>query len=447
MINKNLLAVSLLILSPMSYALNLAEAYERAKQTDPNWHANLLQYEADQLNIGIAKSNLLPVVTVSGNVLHKRQDLKSDNSESNPFFNQSDFLTSSSTSRQIAVSARQPLFRLNAWQGYKQAKTSLQLSEITLKQQQQQHILNVSEAYFGVLRQQALTLTNAQEEKALSEQLNVMKAKLKEGLVAESDVSEANAQFQNARANRISTGVQLILAQEQLAQLIGPYQDKLAVLSDEFEYQKPVPNVLGEWTKLAQEKNLEILQARLQQQYANDQKRIEQAALFPQIDAVATYGYSEQSPKTAVSSNGQFDQVGLEMNWNVYTSGKNKNNIDKASINAKKAEHQLDAVIRKATTDVKKSYLQIDMDSATLSARQAAMESSELVSKASRAQYDEGLKNMVDVLLAQRNAFATRLDFVNAQYDYVLNVLRLKASVGQLNEEELRLMNAWLVEK
>ena len=91
--------------------------------------------------------------------------------------------------------------------------------------QRQEHILNVSESYFNVLRQQSLTVANLQEEKALFEQLNVMNAKLKEGLVAKSDVSEANAQYESARANRIATHVQLVLAQEQLSQLIGPYQE------------------------------------------------------------------------------------------------------------------------------------------------------------------------------------------------------------------------------
>ena len=42
---------------------------------------------------------------------------------------------------------------------------------------------------------------------------------------------------------------------------------------------------------------------------------------------------------------------------------------------------------------------------------------------------------MVDVLLAQRNAFSAKQDYLNAQYDYLLNVLRLKAAVGQLGEK------------
>ena len=442
---RTLVLTSLFLLSPLSSALDLVEAYERAKNADPNWQANLYQYQADQLDVGVARGYLLPTVTVSGNVTRKHQDL--NESSNSGAFAGSNLMSSTSTTKQAVITARQPIFRVDAWQGYKQVKTSVQLSEVNLNLQRQQHLLNVSDAYFNVLRQQSLTATNAQEEKALLEQLNTMNAKLREGLVAKSDVSEANAQYQNARANRIATGVQLILAQEQLAQLIGPYQEKLAVLRDDFQYQKPIPNVLNEWVDLAQNQNLDIQQARLQLQYANDQRRVEQAAIYPQIDAVATYGYNAQSPKTMISSDGQFDQVGVEMNWNVFTGGRTKTNIEKSKKIVQKSDAQLDAAVRKANTDVKKSYLQVETDQATLQARKAAMESSALVSKASKAQYDEGLKNMVDVLLAQRNAFSTKQEFVNAQYDYVMNVLKLKASVGQLNEEEIRQMNAWLIHK
>lgn len=448
MMKRIYLAISLTLISPLALALDLVEAYRRAQTTDPNWQADLYQYQAEQLNLGVARGNLLPTVTVSGNITRKHQDLnQSTGSDFGGVFQSSDLMSSTSTTKQVSITARQPLFRVDAWQGYKQVKSSVQLSEVTLKLQQQQHILTVAEAYFAVLRQQALTLTNTQEEKALLEQLNMMNAKLKEGLVARSDVSEANAQYQNARANRIATGVQLVLAQEQLAQLIGPYQEKLAVLSNDFQYQKPIPNALEDWIQLARNQNLEILQARLQQQYAGDQKRVEQASIYPQLDAVASYGYNTQSPKTIISNDGQFDQVGIELNWNVFNGGRTQANIKKAGLNLKKAESQYDAAVRKASTDVKKSFLQVDTDQATLQARKAAMDSSALVSKASQAQYNEGLKNMVDVLLAQRNAFSTQQEFVNAQYDYVLNVLRLKAAVGQLNEQELQQMNAWLIYK
>ena len=83
---------------------------------------------------------------------------------------------------------------------------------------------------------------------------------------------------------------------------------------------------------------------------------------------------------------------------------------------------------------------------ATIRLRKAAMDSSEIVSQASKAQYQEGLKTMVDVLLAQRYAFSAKTDYLNVKYDYLLHVLQLQASVGQLTEKELSELNAWLIE-
>lgn len=440
--NKKLvLSACLLLTSPWSFALDLVEAYERAKQADPNWQANKLQYEADKLNLGIANGNLLPTVTVSGNVTRKNQNANQSGAQAGLF------MPDSTTSKQIALTARQPLFRWDAWEGLKQVKTSINLSEINLKIQKQQHLLNVSEAYFNVLRQQALTVANLQEEQALSEQLRMMNAKLKEGLVAKSDVSEANAQYQNARANRMATNVQLVLAQEQLQQFIGPYRENLAVLREDFEFQKPIPNNVQAWEELAQGQNLGILQARLQKRYAEDGKRVEKAALYPQIEAVGTYGYNKQSPESIMSQDGQFDQIGIEMNWNVFNGGRTQKSIRQAAVNVEKSQAQVDAAIRNAETDVKKAYMQVETDQAKLQARKAAMQSSSQVSLASQAQYQEGLKTMVDVLLAQRNAFSARQDYLNSKYDYLLHVLELKASVGKLTEADLVEMNAWLVDQ
>lgn len=443
--SKLIVSACLLGASPTLFALDLLEAYQRAQQNDSNWQANLLQYQSDQLNLGIASGNLLPTVTLSGNVTRKNQSADNSSIEGLPA-EFGELQGSSTTTRQIAVTARQPLFRWDAWQGYKQVKTSVELSEANLRLQKQQHILQVAEAYFNVLRQQSLTTAYLQEEQALSEQLRMMNAKLREGLVARSDVSEANAQYQSAQANRISTQVQLVLAQEQLAQLIGPYQENLAVLREDFQFQKPVPSNIGSWTELAQNQNLEILQARLQKRYSEDAKRVEQAALYPQVEAVGTYGYLKQTPETVLSTNGDFDQIGVEVNWNLFTGGRTQKSIRQAGVNVQRSEAQLDAAIRKANTDVKQSYLQVETDEAKLNARKAAMQSSDIVSQASRAQYQEGLKTMVDVLLAQRNAFSAKTDYLNAKYDYLLHVLQLQASVGQLTEKELAEMNAWLIE-
>ena len=438
---------SLIAATPYSYALDLVTAYQRAKNNDPTWQANQLQYQVDQLNLGLAKGNLLPTISVGANITRKNQDLDKADLSNFPGLDSENLMPATSTTKQAVVTARQPLFRWDAWEGLKQVKTSISLSEVTLRLQQQQHILNTAQAYFNVLRQQSLTAAYVQEEKALLEQLKMMQAKLREGIVARSDVSEADAQYQNARANRIAGQVEVLLAQEQLEQIIGPYRENLAVLSQDFEFQKPYPAEINAWQALAQTQNLALQQARLQQQYAQDAKRVEQAAYLPQVEAVASYGYNKQSPTSVIASDGKFDQIGVEVNWTALNGGRTKINIEKAGVSVQKAMAEVEAASRKANSDVRKAYMQVETDQAKLQARFAAMQSAQTVSNASQAQYREGLKNMVDVLLAQRNAFAAKQDYLNSQYDYLLNVLNLKAVTGQLSEQDLSELNAWLVQK
>ena len=63
--------------------------------------------------------------------------------------------------------------------------------------------------------------------------------------------------------------------------------------------------------------------------YSEDQRRVEKAALYPQIDAVASYGYTKQTPETLISTDGKFDQVGVEMNWNLFNGGRTRTSIKK----------------------------------------------------------------------------------------------------------------------
>jgi outer membrane protein len=442
-----LFLAGLIVAAPCSYALDLVAAYQLAQKNDPTWQANQLQYQVDQLNLGLAQGNLLPTISVSANITRKNQDTENSAMSSIPGLENANLMPSSSTTQQAVVTARQPLFRWDAWEGLKQVKTSISLSEVNLRLQQQQHVFNTAQAYFNVLRQQALTTSHLQEEKALLAQLNMMQAKLREGLVARSEVSEADAQYQNARANRMAGQVQVLLAQEQLEQIIGPYRENLAVLSHDFQFQKTYPEDLEEWQALAQSQNLQLQQAHLQQQYAQDAKRVEQAARLPQVEALASYGYNKQSPSSVIASDGQFDQVGVEVSWNAFNGGRTKINIEKADVSVQKAMAEVEVARRKANTEVRKAYMQVETDQAKLQARLAAMQSAQNVAHASQAQYREGLKNMVDVLLAQRNAFAAKQDYLNSQYDYLLNVLNLKAAIGQLGEQDLVELNRWLVQK
>lgn len=444
--NKNTALLLLgLSLSSHVWALDLTEAYQRALNYDASWQANQTRYQIEQQNLGIAKGAVLPTVSVNASVYKQFQEIDEGASSMNMGGQPVSFMHDETTGRQIALSLRQPLFRMDVWQKYKQVQISTELAELDLERQKQEILLEVAKSYFNVLRQQNLLELAQKEENSLLKQYNMMSAKLKEGLVARMEVSEAQAQYQSASAKRVNSEIQQQLAEEKLQQMIGEYQTHLADLSPEFQFQTPYPTQLDEWMVLAERNNLALNQKRAAYRVAEQQIKIDQADYYPQIEAVATSAWSKQSPQNMISADGRNDKIALEMNWTPYTGTRSKI-TEKSRLSAAAAQQDIDVTLRQVRTDLKSAYLQVATASSQLEAYKVAMASAQLVSDASQASYQEGLKTMVDVLLAQRSAFAAQQDYIHAQYDYVLNVLHLKATSGQLTEKDLDELNAWLIQ-
>ena len=304
----------------------------------------------------------------------------------------------------------------------------------------------MAEAYFDVLRAQSLIKTLDAEEKALQRQMIMMQARLKEGVVARTDVSETVAQYQNAVANRIAGENQIINAQENLAVILGQSIPPLAPLANDFDAAPPVPNEVESWVALAREKSPQLAQARFQYQIAEENRKIQQSGYYPQLDLVAQSAWNKQTPTTLFNNNGQNSAIGLELNLPLYRGGRTKTAVTQAAYQASAARNQVDVAERQVSASVRSAFINLNTDRARIKARKNAMQSSDLVAQASQASYDLGLRTIVDVLLAQRNAFAAQQDYMNARYDYVINVLRLKQAAGQLDEQALAEINQWLVE-
>ena len=447
-VNMNIKKTILFIISGMCYsplwAIDLTQSYQRALIYDAAWQAEQTRYEIEQQNLGIAKGSVLPTISVNASIAKQFQEVDNANTP-NLGGQNATFINDETTTKQIALNLRQPLFRKDVWEKYQQVKISTDLAQVSLGLQKQNILLNVAESYFNVLRQDSLLTLAKKEENALLKQYEMMQAKFKQGFVAKMELSEAHAQYQSATAKRVSYDVQHQLAKEKFQQIIGQYDGKLAKLTPSFTYQAPYPAQMTQWVELAEQNNLELRRSQLSTRVARQQIKVDQADYYPQIEAVATTAWIDQSPDSVISTNGRNDKIGIEMNWNVF-NGTRAKITEKSRLSALAAEQDSEALQRKIKTDVKNAYLQITTAQSQLNAFQVAMDSARLVANASQASYQEGLKTMVDVLLAQRSAFAAEQDYIHAQYDYLLNILKLKASSGQLNEQDLDELNTWLVQ-
>ena len=134
----------------------------------------------------------------------------------------------------------------------------------------------------------------------------------------------------------------------------------------------------------------------------------------------------------------------MELQWSLYAGGRTNNAISQATYQSDAAREQVSAVERQLVAQARTAYLNASADSYRTSARLQAVKSNEAALAATKAGYDVGTRNIVDVLLAERNLYAARRDHANAKYDYLINTLKLRAASGQLAVKDIQELNGWM---
>ena len=81
---------------------------------------------------------------------------------------------------------------------------------------------------------------------------------------------------------------------------------------------------------------------------------------------------------------------------------------------------------------------------ATVHARRQAIVSNESALEATKAGYDVGTRNLVNVLDAQRRVYTAKRNFLSELYNYVLAGLELKQAAGTLSADDIAKLDQWL---
>ncbi len=85
-------------------------------------------------------------------------------------------------------------------------------------------------------------------------------------------------------------------------------------------------------------------------------------------------------------------------------------------------------------------------DVSTVEARAQAIVSNRSALEATRAGYEVGTRNIVDVLNAEQSLYDAIANHADARYDYVINLLTLRQQSGTLNVDAIEEVNGWLTE-
>lgn len=445
---KRLISLVLLSLSSAMFALpaqalDLLGAIRLAALNDPN----LAAVEAQRLAAGqstiIARSALLPHLGAEASI--NSINLNSQTAVPGKL---------EYTQSRWGVRLTQPLFHWDAWYQYQAIGAQRSQQEAEADNRTQDLFLGVANAYFDVLRaQDTLALANAQEA-ALSLQRDKADAQFKVGMIARADVVEADAQRDNATAERLSAEIGLTHARETLNAALATNVGDLSPLPENIPTPTPIPNDPKAWAELAKQHNPGLIAARFAATAATKVKEAQRAGFLPSVDLYASTGNIRNADITPATPSGSISPinfqagrqtaVGVEARWELFAGGRTLALVKQAGYQADAARAQAMAQEHQIVNATRTAFMTVKTDSQRLNARQRALRSSELAREAAQAGYSVGTRNIVELLQAETRVFSASRDYANARYDYVMNSLRLKALAGQLDEASVVTVNGWL---
>jgi hypothetical protein len=220
----------------------------------------------------------------------------------------------------------------------------------------------------------------------------------------------------------------------------------LAPLGAAFTMKLPEPALMDPWVALAQKSNLQVRIAQSSLVFATQEIARNRGAHWPTLDAFATLSESGSGATTAGSSSNDTRSavVGLQLAVPIYQGGGINSRVREAIAIEERARQDLENARRAAEFSARQAYLGITSGTAQVRALEAALVSTQSQLSSTRLGQEVGVRTQVDVLNAQQLLFSARRDLAQSKYNYILSLLRLEAAIGELTEDDLVAVNAWL---
>jgi outer membrane protein len=446
------------LLSAPTLADTLIDIYELALENDALLKSRVAQYNADIELEKLALAPLLPQARAG----YTFTDSETETTSPNLFLDEEGGLNTidvtsvrDTDTDGYDVSLSQTLFDLSAWFNWRAGKETTQQARATLSAAQQDLIVRVVQSYFGVLRAQDNLRASQAQERAFERQLEQTRQRFEVGLIAITDVYEAEAARDLAQVTRIVDENNVAVAKENLSVLTGQTPGSLFVLGESFDPRPPEPADRSEWVDFALENNNQLAAARFAEEAARQNATAFKMGHAPKVTASYRYQDTETTGTIVQDRNSPFlfdpDSEQTNETWQIrldvplFAGGAISANRRRAAEQFNTARESRINLTRTTVTQARSLHMTVMSDVSRVMARKQSIVSSQSALDATQAGYEVGTRNIVDVLNAQNKLFAAQRDYANSRYDFVINSLRLKEVAGTLSPEDIARLEGFLL--
>ena len=446
-----LVGVAMLFTLQTAHGEDLWGIYQIALSRDPAYAAAGYEYQRTKLNLPLARSTLLPSISLRGTAERLRRDDIADDAED------------SDTDHRSSLNADLTLFNLESIRGFTQTKLQVAGAKIRFEDARADLILRVADRYFQVLAAGDNKEVAGRQKTAIQRQMDLASKRLTVGLGTRTDLFDAEARFQQAVAdviaadNRIDNAVQALreitgdMPENVTGDMPGNMPNDLATLSENAPLEPPQPASLEVWIDRALANNRALKVENLNLEVAAEEIKKQRAARWPNLDlnlarnwretgsvasnSGATFGQNSETDSTSVTAT---------LNWPLFLGGAIHVKTKQAALRYNAAERIREELKRRVESDTTSAYLAVVSGISQVEALSKAIRAGENALRAKEEGFRAGLTTNLDVLDAQRDLSSSHTDYLGARYDFILSVLRLERAAGDLDEDDLKRINAWL---
>ena len=430
-----------------SEAATFMEVFRDALNNDPTFKQAEAQWEVTKQELPLALAALLPQVNASSNLnlFHLHNNVNSNVVQSGTYTNQF-----------YGISLQQPIFNASLWWQLTSANATVKAATAAYSSAFQDLMVRNTQAYLNVLQAyDALRYTIA-NEKATYRQLVSEEQKFKVGLVAITDVYDAQSQYDAIVAAEIAQRNNLDIQLEELQAITSHYYTALAGLGDKgVPLFPPEPTDINAWVKVAGRQNYSILAQQYTTRAAYHNIQANAANHLPTVTLQSAYQKEinidqpiDVDPVTnsqvTSDANQETSSVGLAINMPVFSGGAIVAATRQARYQYANQVATLEFLYRQVASNTRQAYLGVLLSVSKIQADVQAIKSAANSVGSTEEGYKVGTRTIVDLLQALTQLYQQQQQLAVDQYNYINNYVALKNQAGTLSIDDLRRINGWL---
>lgn len=440
---RSLLTLAMLAATAVAHGDDLLDVYTQAAESNPQIKAAAAAHRAALEARPQSLAQFLPQVSAGSSVARVHQEVADTQG------GLQDSTTTYNT-RGYSLNLVQSVYHQDYYVQLRQADSIIAQADAAYGAAEQDLIVRSATLYFLALGARDNQSFAHAERDAIARQLEQAKQRFEVGLIAITDVQEAQARYDLAVAQAINADNLVESSDEAVRELTGAEHETLKALGETFPLLTPEPNDMGQWVDASLQQNLELSAAQAALRIAQDEVSRRRAGHLPTLDLVGSHVFQDYGSGT-FASRGTFggsentdSAVTLQLNVPLYTGGLISSRTREAVQLQEQSREQLEQTRRATERQSRDAFRSVTASISTVTALKQAVASNQVALEAAEAGNEVGTRTLVDVLDAQSNLYRAKRDYARERYDYLLSTLRLKRAAGTLAPKDLELVNSYL---